>query len=136
LAVDFGYAAQRTALSNDDRDRLNKDLLHYSYDRLRHTPETKPWPDSILSNLLDPVLEFMRYVRDEKNDLLGSEEERDNWCHLIRLLEFGRELRIRVSSGVDRVPRYEFDLGPPLPSGKPVLTQHIASPVMRFGGED
>src|SRR5262245_55273702 len=45
LAVDFGYPPQKVILPCADRDRLNKDLVHFSYDRLRHTSESKKWPD-------------------------------------------------------------------------------------------
>jgi hypothetical protein len=135
LAVDFGYSAQRTALSNKDRDRLNKDLLHFSYDRLRHTRETKPWPDSILSNLLDPILGFMKYIRDKRDDLFQTQAERDDWCGLIRLLEAGREVCIRVLADVDGRLQYHFQLGRELPSGKPGLTQSVASTVLTLGIE-
>ncbi len=44
LSEDFGYPAATLPLPPDDRKRLNKDLMHLTYDRLRHTPITKPWP--------------------------------------------------------------------------------------------
>ncbi len=130
LAVDYGYPAQTIALPIEDRDKLNHDLLHFSYERLRHTAASKPWPNSILSNLLDPVLGFMRYIRDEKPDLFGTMAERDRWCYLIRLLESGRELRIGVVTQLDRSLRYGFDLGLLLPDGKPVLTPTTPSSLM------
>jgi hypothetical protein len=129
LAEDYGYPAEAIELPADDRLRLNKDLLHFSYKRLRHSPESKPWPNSILGNLFDPVLGFMTHIRDNQPDFFDSIEERMNWSRLHQLLETGRELRIRVSADVDRWPRYDFQLGPRLPSGKPVLTQFIPSSV-------
>ena len=130
LAADFGYPAHGIALATEDRDRLNKDLLHFSHERLRHSRETKPWPNSILGNLLDPVLGFMRHIRENRPDLFDSIEERVNWSRLLELIEAGRELRIRVLADVDNRPRYDFHLGLPLPSGKPVLTQFIPSSVI------
>jgi hypothetical protein len=132
LAVDYGYPAQTIELSEDDRARLNKDLFHLSYDRLRHSPETKPWPNSILSNLLAPVLGFMKHIRDARADMFETEDERVAWSYLICLLESGRELRIKVLADVDNRPRYTFDLGPPLPSGKPVLTRFVTTSMLPF----
>jgi hypothetical protein len=129
LAEDYGYPAQAIELPADDRLRLNKDLLHFSYKRLRHSPESKPWPNSILGNLFDPVLGFMTHIRDNRPDLFDSIEERMNWSRLHGLLETGRELRIRVSADVDYRPRYDFHLGLRLPSGKPVLTHFVPSSV-------
>jgi hypothetical protein len=123
LAEDFGYPAQTIRLTRDDRERLNKDLLHFSYGRLRHTPATKPWPSSILSNLLDPVLQFMRFIRDSRTDLIVSKTASDDWNKLIESLESGRELRITSWMGTDNVTRYVLRLGNALPHGKPILTE-------------
>jgi hypothetical protein len=130
LAVDYGYPSQTIALSDDDRDRLNQDLLHFSYERLRHTPETKRWPSSILGNLLDPVLGFMRYVREQRKDLFDTCVAWDRWRYLIQLFESGRELRIKVVAELNHGLRYDFGLGLALPGGKPILTPIIPCSLM------
>jgi hypothetical protein len=126
LAEDYGYKATPIALSDENRVRLNKDLFHFSYKRLRHTPESKRWPDSILSNLHKPVLDFMKHIKDNKPELFGSPEESKAWSDLIDMLESGSELHIRSWSEPDGITRYQLAPGPPLPNGKPVLTRHYA----------
>ena len=65
LAVDFGYPPQTITLPADARERLNKDLFHFSYKRLRHDAESKKWPNSIIGSLLEPVLEFYVLCRGQ-----------------------------------------------------------------------
>lgn len=62
LAEDFGFPASRINLAEDDRLRLNKDLFHLTYSRLRHTPQTKPWPSSIISCLYEPCVAFIEHI--------------------------------------------------------------------------
>ena len=126
LAVDYGYRAQTVTLPAEARERLNKDLFHFSYGRLRHTPESKRWPDSIISNLLDPVLGFMRYIEEKRPDLFDTAEAREEWSALIRMLASGRELIIYHWAGPDGMGRREYGLGEPLPDGKPRLTRWLA----------
>jgi hypothetical protein len=126
LAEDYGYNAKSVTLPDEDRLRLNKDLFHFSYQRLRHTRESKCWPDSILSNLLEPVLGFMRYIRDNRPDLFYTPEESKGWSELIGMLESGRELHISSWAEPDGMTRYQLALGPPLPDGKPILTRQYA----------
>jgi hypothetical protein len=94
VVEDFRYPVQAVTLPPADRDRLNKDLLHLSYGRVRHTRKTKPWPSSILSNLLDPVLGFMRHIRDSRQDLFDGQEEAI-WSDLIEKLRAGANYALR-----------------------------------------
>ena len=64
VSEDFDFPAQSIPLPAADRPRVNKDLMHLTYARLRHSPESKPWPDSILACLLCPVLSFMEHVKN------------------------------------------------------------------------
>jgi hypothetical protein len=121
LAEDYGFPAESVDLPPEDRLRLNKDLFHLTYSRLRHTPASKPWPDSILSSLLEPCLRFMEHVRHQE-ELFLSQAELANWIRLMELLKFGRELQIYCAVGPDNRPNYSLGLGPELPGGKPVLT--------------
>jgi len=125
LAVDFGYPPQTVALPADARERLNKDLFHFSYKRLRHDAESKKWPDSIIGSLLEPVLGFMRYVEDKRPDLFANEDAKREWGLVIGYLASGRELIIRHCRGHDGVDQRSYGLGEPLPDGKPRLTQWL-----------
>ncbi len=126
LAVDYGYAAQTVVLPDEARERLNKDLFHFSYRRLRHTSETKKWPNGIISSLLEPVLGFMKHIEDKRQDLFATPEEGNKWSALIGLLKSGRELIIRHLIGPDGVHYCEYGLGERLPDGKPILTRWYA----------
>ena len=122
LAEDFGYPANGIRLPNDDRQRLNKDLMHLTYDRLRHTRATKPWPDSILANLQDPMVGFMRHVATQ-SDLFPSADLSRFWSDLISCLTSGKQMIISCELGPDYRLRYEVRKGAALPSGKAALTK-------------
>jgi hypothetical protein len=126
LAEDFGYPAQPVLLPKEDRERLNKDLFHLSYRRLRHTKESKRWPDSIIANLLEPTLGFMRYIRDSRANLFSSSTESESWRDTITLLESGRELQIASFEDQEGMMIYQVISGPPLPGGKPALTKLLS----------
>lgn len=128
LAADFGFPAKRIELADDDRVRLNKDLFHFSYQRLRHDAESKKWPNSIIGSLLEPVLAFMRYIETNRSELFANERAKKDWSDLIGFLASGRELIIRHCKGQDLVEGMSCGLGEPLPDGKPRLTQWLAVP--------
>jgi hypothetical protein len=125
LAADCGYPAKRIELANDDRKRLNKDLFHFSQKRIRHTPETKPWPDSIIGSLLEPVLAFMRYIEAEQPDIFLNDQAKHEWSTVIALLGSGRERIIRHCRDENGVDRKSYGLGEPLQDGKPRLTHWL-----------
>jgi hypothetical protein len=63
VASDFGFPLSRIPLQKEDTIRLDKDILHLTYSRLRHTPETTPWPVGAIVYALRPrVIEFMKHV--------------------------------------------------------------------------
>lgn len=124
LAEDFGFSA-RKLLNDEDRERLNKDLFHFSYKRLRHNASTKPWPDRIISNLLEPTLDFMRHIRDSRRELLAEENIKAGWLRLLECLESGCELQIAAFTLSNHLA-YIFHEGESLPNGKPALTRHVA----------
>lgn len=122
LAEDFGCPAAPISLPPGDRDRLNKDLMHFTYDRLRHTSATKPWPDSLLSCLHDPVVGFMRHVETQAN-LFPTPAAAQFWRELIGCMQSGRQMIIsgRIEPGNRLV--YRVRLGHVLPSEKAALTK-------------
>jgi hypothetical protein len=52
LCADFGFQPTPVPLSSSDRLRLNKDIAHLTYSRLRHTRATKTWP---LEDIFRPI---------------------------------------------------------------------------------
>jgi hypothetical protein len=63
LCSDFGFPTKPLSLAEKDRERLDKDIVHLTYSRLRHTPQTKPWPlEDILKPLHERVAEFVNHV--------------------------------------------------------------------------
>jgi hypothetical protein len=122
LAEDFGFPGAPIPLPDADRLRLNKDLMHFTYDRLRHTPASKPWPSSILAILQDPVVSFMEHV-EAQTDLFPSASGLANWRELIGFMKSGQQMIvIGVLDAVNR-PIFNLRLGRILPSGKAALTQ-------------
>jgi hypothetical protein len=127
LAEDFGFPAATIPLRAADRRRLNKDLMHFTYDRLRHTPATKPWPNTILAFLHDPVVRFMQHV-EMQADLFPSANDLEGWRNLIGSIQSGRQMIISCALDTAKRPTYQVRLGQPLPSGKAALT-HFGQPL-------
>jgi hypothetical protein len=125
VSEDFGFPAQKISLPDDDKDRLNKDVMHLTYSRLRHTPESKPWSDSILACLVNPVLAFMEHVKDRSQLFADGLASHDLWLAIIGLLRSDRELRIKVAFSRDGQVTYELRPGRPLPGGVQSLTRLV-----------
>jgi hypothetical protein len=53
LCSDFGFPTEKVGLAPDHRTRFNKDMVHLTYSRLRHTQGTKPWP---IIDILQPLM--------------------------------------------------------------------------------
>lgn len=66
---DFGFHPSSIDISDEDRIRFNKDMMHLTYSRLRHDQESKPWPiDKIYPALKARCMEFAQYIcKDYKN---------------------------------------------------------------------
>jgi hypothetical protein len=122
LAEDFGFPAASIPLAAADRLRLNKDLMHFTYDRLRHTPATKPWPSTILAFLHDPVVRFMKHVETQA-DLFPSANDLEGWRNLIGCMQSGQQIIISCTLDAAKRPTYQMRLGQALPLGKAALTQ-------------
>src|SRR5205823_1316680 len=116
------WPAAPIPLPAPDRLRLNKDLMHFTYDRLRHTPVTKPWPSTILAFLHDPVLRFMQHV-ETQTDLFLSMNDLESWRNLIGYMQSGRQIIISCTLDAGKRPTYHVRLGQALPSRKAALTQ-------------
>src|SRR5262249_39572589 len=130
ISEDYGHPAAPIPLPAADRLRLNKDLLHLTYSRLRHTKATKPWPDSILATLHHPVIGFMRHVETQA-DLFPDPDHLRFWQNLISLLDSGRQLIIRSTLDTQNRATYQVSLGHRLPNGKPALTvMGVAAPAV------
>src|SRR5438034_1041670 len=79
LCADFGFQPTPVPLSSSDRLRLNKDIAHLTYSRLRHTPETKPWPVAdILLPLRDRAVAFASHVVS-RPPLNSTADEIEKW---------------------------------------------------------
>jgi hypothetical protein len=44
FSSDFGFPPVKLPLPADVNTRFGKDMMHITWKRLRHTPESKPWP--------------------------------------------------------------------------------------------
>jgi hypothetical protein len=124
LSEDFDYpAAKLDKLPECDRLRLNKDLMHLTYDRVRRTPATKPWPDSILATLHDPIVKFMQHVEGQ-SDLFPDPSDLRSWRDLIDDMTSGKQLIIKCSLGPGNRTTYDVSRGCDLPNGKAALTRY------------
>jgi hypothetical protein len=136
ISEDFGFPAQQISRPGDDRLRLNKDLFHITYKRTRHrdNPEGKPWPDTIISCLHEPCIEFVKHLLKHKNEF-GEPTDFKKWGQLFDVLISRREFQIRqgfIKSGtkIEVEQNYSFTLGRPLQSGGCELTK----PSLKTGG--
>jgi hypothetical protein len=90
LCSDFGFPTSAVPISPDDRKRFNKDIAHLTYSRLRHTPETKPWPVlEILRPLCERSVAFMGHVI-AKPPPGAAVDELHSWRDLYDLLTGNR----------------------------------------------
>lgn len=107
ISEDYGFRAALIELPQEDENRLNKDMLHLTYSRLRHLeqPDKKPWPDSILMELHKRCICFIEHLlSSQRPPNIKPEEEK--WRDLSTILKSGRELRIswRAQSGWETTP--------------------------------
>ncbi len=86
LCSDFGFRPRLVRIDANERPRFNKDLLHLTYSRLRHTPDTKPWPVlAILQPLTVRAVDFMTYI--VSHPPAGADtDELEQWSQLLQLL--------------------------------------------------
>jgi hypothetical protein len=79
LCSDFGFQPAPVPIPKDARLRLNKDIAHLTYSRLRHTPATKQWPMlDILRPLRDRVAAFVTHVVNNPS-LTSAADEIERW---------------------------------------------------------
>ncbi len=122
LCEDFDFPARSIGLSQKDKDRLNKDLFHLSFSRLRHDAASKPWPHTILNRVHERCVEFVQFLLSPK---LPSEISpiKSQWQALLNVLQSGRELRItRCFDHNGRDSGWMIGLGRSLGSGLAELT--------------
>jgi hypothetical protein len=75
LCEDFGFKPAPVPLSDSNRRRLNKDIAHLTYSRLRHTPETKTWPwEDILGPIRERAAEFLSHIINNPPQHSAAEE--------------------------------------------------------------
>jgi hypothetical protein len=86
VSEDFGFPIPTKELYGDKPrellDRFNKDLFHLTYDRLKRTPKTKPWP---MDCLFPPVAQRSREFIDHiltRCTIAVSEAEIKLWSDL------------------------------------------------------
>lgn len=86
LCSDFGFPSRPVPISSEAWLRFNKDMVHLTYSRLRHTPESKPWPVAeILRPLLERTIEFMTHVVSHP-PAGANPKELDEWNAILKLL--------------------------------------------------
>lgn len=123
VSEDFDFPANAVPISNDDRERLNKDLFHLSSRRLRHTAASKPWPHTILQRIHERAIAFIDHLlRDgaERDFEVGKQQ----WETLARALKEGKELCISRHFRHDGSETgWQIRLGRVLQSGKSELTE-------------
>jgi hypothetical protein len=126
VSEDFGFPARRIERLPEDRKRLNKDLFHISYERLRHLKDlkNKPWPDTILGCLHEPCIEFIKSLLANKNKF-GKPNDFMKWEQLLKELTAGREMRISAAFTKDGVSDYVFESGRSLQSGRSELSKPV-----------
>ena len=123
VSEDFGFPARPIDCPDDDSTRLNKQLFHITYSRLRYNETRKPWPDTILACLHDRCVEFIQHLLVHGAPLVGPDDA-PTWQALLDRLTSGHQLLIArpfLPTGV--APGYHFDTGAKLESGRSELTR-------------
>lgn len=131
VSEDFDFPAQQISRPQGDRVRLNKDLFHITYKRTRHrdNPEQKPWPDTIISCLHKPCVEFINHLLVCRNKF-GDSNDFKKWEQLRDLLlsrhelQIGQEFRL-VGRKIGVAPNYTFVLGRSLQNDCGELTKPL-----------
>jgi len=125
VSEDFGFTASKIQRP-DDRERLNKDLFHLTYARLRHlkVPEDKPWPDTILGCLHEPCVAFIKHLLNHRSEF-GEQDDFTRWEQLLERLTTGREMRVSAAFANGGVLPYRFEFGGQLQTGRNELTKPV-----------
>jgi hypothetical protein len=77
LAEDYGFPARPLDMDPELRERINKDLAHLTYSRLRHTAETAPWKLWLLNPLRARAIEFLEHLVGQTRLHLPDEVQKD-----------------------------------------------------------
>jgi hypothetical protein len=86
FSSDFGFPSVRLPLPTEERLRFGKDMMHITSKRLRHTPESKPWPIQETYTAIKPTATaFVDHVIATFADRLPQTEQ-ELWRDLQRIL--------------------------------------------------
>src|SRR5437762_909232 len=86
FSSDFGFSPVKLPVPPDVNTRFGKDMMHITWKRLRHTPESKPWPIRETYSAIKPTATaFVDHVVDTYG-LELPESEQALWRELQRLL--------------------------------------------------
>jgi hypothetical protein len=82
----FGFPSVKLPLPAEERVRFGKDMMHITSKRLRHTPESKPWPFQQTYSAIKPTATaFVDHVVATFIDRLPHVEQ-ELWRDLQRVL--------------------------------------------------
>lgn len=86
LCADFGFEPAKIPLSPHNRARLNKDIAHLTYSRLRHRRDGKAWPvEDILRPIRQRAAKFAAHIVNNPPANI-SEKEIARWKELHQVL--------------------------------------------------
>jgi hypothetical protein len=103
FSSDFGFPSVTLPLPAEERRRFGKDMMHITSKRLRHTPESKPWPIPETYSAIKPTATaFVDHVLGTFGPEL-PENERALWRQLQDLLHRAEShIIVRESGGMMR----------------------------------
>lgn len=123
VSEDFGFPAAAILITKDDRDRFNKDLFHLSARRVRHTVDSKPWPNSFLQCIHERAISFTDHILS-KQAVRDFQVDLRKWEALSKVLKEGKEILIsRCFRHDEGDTGWQLELGRVLPSGRSELTE-------------
>lgn len=86
FSSDSGFPPVKLPLPADVNTRFGKDMMHITWERLRHTPESKPWPIRETYSAIKPTATaFVDHVLDAFEPAL-PENDQALWRELQQLL--------------------------------------------------
>jgi hypothetical protein len=86
FSSDFGFPPASLSIPSDMNTRFGKDMMHITWRRLRHTPQSKPWPINETYSAIKPTA--TAFVDHVVSTFLSElpEDEQGRWRDLQRVL--------------------------------------------------
>jgi hypothetical protein len=108
---DFDFTPRRVEVSEEDRDRLNRDIAHLTYHRLRHDDESRDWP----------LLVILNHVRARADEFISHIISKPPSVSEPAEIELWKMLPDKITESIGRIESIASRVLPPAPPNSPVF---------------